>query len=326
VAISGTRVLVAAEWDNGLVGAAYLYDMAAGPLTAPVATFNNPTPQQDDFFSSGVAIDGATIVLGAEGDRSPHYAKGSAYIFGFAGPEIAVENSSGTELSDGASVADFGITQAGGAAVMKAFTIRNLGFAPLTSLSLGVSGANSSQFSTSASGMATSLPHQGSTMFSATFAPPGAPSGVRAAQLHINSNDADENAFDVALSGTALSLTSDTDGDGLNDWAEHLYAPLGFQWQQSQPALVNALMSNANAAGLYTPSQVQALYVGQPMIQRDGQTGRFTLTLGLEKSSDLASYTPFPFAAGQTTINPQGEIEFRFAAPDNAAFFLLRAR
>ncbi|HEX8279979.1 MAG TPA: hypothetical protein VF551_01270, partial [Chthoniobacterales bacterium] len=177
-----------------------------------------------------------------------------------------------------------------------------------------------------ASGMATSLPHQGSTSFTATFAAPGPTSGVRAAQLHINSNDADENAFDVALSGTALSLTSDTDGDGLNDWAEHLYAPLGFQWQQSQPALVNTLMSNANAAGLYTPSPVQALYVGQPVIQRNAQTGQFTLTLGLEKSSDLASYTAFPFVSGKTTINPQGEIEFRFTVPDSAAFFILRAR
>jgi len=52
------------------------------------------------------------------------------------------------------------------------------------------------------------------------------------------------------------SQFTDTDGDGLNDLAEYRLRDLGFDWQTAQSALVNALFTNANVAGLYTSSNV----------------------------------------------------------------------
>ena len=140
-----------------------------------------------------------------------------------------------------------------------------------------------------------------------------------------------KNPYDINLTGQALSFTQDTDGDGLNDASEYQMAALGFDWQVNQASLVNTLFSNLigalpnlNAAGFYTAAQVQALNVGVPLIQRDPM-GVFTLTIGVEKSTDLSIYNPFPMTAPQTMINAQGELEFRFTVPDNAAFFRLEA-
>ena len=54
--------------------------------------------------------------------------------------------------------------------------------------------------------------------------------------------------------------------------------------------------------------------------------GLFTLTFGVEKSADLTNFFPLPMTSAQTPINAEGKLEFRFTAPDNAAFFRLEAR
>ena len=75
-------------------------------------------------------------------------------------------------------------------------------------------------------------------------------------------------------------------------------------------------------------SQLQALNVGTPLLSKNATTGLFTVTIGLEKSTDLSTFQPFPMTgAGTTTvINGQGKIEFQFSVPDNAAFFQLKAQ
>ena len=40
------------------------------------------------------------------------------------------------------------------------------------------------------------------------------------AAIHIANNDADENPFDITVTGTGLAYTNDTDGDGLTDKTE----------------------------------------------------------------------------------------------------------
>ena len=161
----------------------------------------------------------------------------------------------------------------------------------------------------------------GTTTFTLRFAP--ATAGAKTAALHIASNDADENPFDIALTGQALSTTVDTDNDGLNDAAEYQMAGLGFDWQTPQPGLVSLLFSNANDAGLFTPNQVQAMHAGATLAQRDAATGQFTITLGLERSTDLQNFTLFPMTTPQVTINAQGRMDFKFTVPDNTAFFRL---
>ncbi len=271
-------------------------------------------------------------------------------------PDIAVEQPLSTNLTDGTASVAFGSLALGTSGTAKTFTLRNTGTADLTGLVVNKDGPNSADFSVNSSGMTTTVIPAGSTAFTVTFTPGGTISAVRMAALHIASNDPDENPFDIALTGLGLSTTTDMDGDGLSDWAEGQYASMGFDWQLGQPALVSTLNSGANAAnlytqtqyntnfitgrttgqndvinapnpyGLYTPTQVQALNVGTPLIQRNATTGEFTLTIGVEKSTNLNTFTPFLMTAPQTLINAEGKLEFRFTVPDNAAFFQLRVR
>jgi hypothetical protein len=146
--------------------------------------------------------------------------------------------------------------------------------------------------------------------------------GPKSALLHISSNDADENPYDIALSGTGLSSTQDTDGDGLNDAAEFQMEALGFDWQVSQPSLVSVYFANAESAGL---GSGQGLQVGAPTLSKNPATGLFKLSIGIQKSTDLLHFTPFPMTVPQTTISGDGKLEFEFPSPDNAAFYRLQA-
>ena len=112
----------------------------------------------------------------------------------------------------------------------------------------------------------------------------------------------------------------------MNDASEFQLAALGFDWQTNQASLVNTYYAYSNGAGLYTPTQVQAMNVSTPLIQRSPTTGSFTLTIGVEKSTDLITFTPFPMSPAQLLVNARGELEFQFTAPDSIAFFQLRTQ
>lgn len=119
--------------------------------------------------------------------------------FVFSPPEIVVEHPASTDLVDGAASIDFGSETIGVAGAAKTFTIRNTGTSDLTGLLVTVNGIDAGDFSIDASGMAATLAPGASTTFDVTFTP--ASLGARSADLHIASNDADENPFDIALTG-----------------------------------------------------------------------------------------------------------------------------
>jgi BspA type Leucine rich repeat region (6 copies)/Immunoglobulin domain len=81
-----------------------------------------------------------------------------------------------------------------------------------------------------------------------------------------------------------------------------------------------------NSYGLYSLSQVQALHVGTPLLAKDPASGKFKLTVGVERSTNLVDFSPMAIPAGAATINAQGRMEFEFTAPDHAAFYRLRSR
>jgi hypothetical protein len=81
-----------------------------------------------------------------------------------------------------------------------------------------------------------------------------------------------------------------------------------------------------NTYGLYYLSQVQALNVGTPLLAKDSATGKFKLTVKAKKSTDLVNYSDMPFSAENAVINSNGEMEFQFTSPDNAAFFRIESR
>lgn len=75
-----------------------------------------------------------------------------------------------------------------------------------------------------------------------------------------------------------------------------------------------------NSYGLYSLTQVQSLNVGTPLLVKNPATGKFKLTVGVEKSTNLVNFTPMPIP-GSAVINSQGKMEFEFTSADNAAFF-----
>lgn len=123
-------------------------------------------------------------------------------LTGFAsGPEIVVEQPPGTDIPDGGTNS-FGVVDAGGAGDLT-FTIRNLGNADLTGLAITFTGANAAEFSVTANPAAPVPGTNGSTTFTVRFAP--VTGGPKSAALHIANNDADENPFDINLTGVGAA-------------------------------------------------------------------------------------------------------------------------
>jgi len=320
-------------------GATYVFVRNAGTWTQQ-AYLKPDVVGTTDSFGSSVAVSGDTVIVGAPSEDSsttgvnstPNEGaadSGAAYAFtGLGLPKIAVEQPAGTGLTSGVSSIGLGGVALGNSSAAKTFTILNTKTGILTITSVSATGGNAGDIAVNSTGMLTEVPALGSTTFSVTLTPAAA--GGRATTLRIVSDDADEAAFDIALTGTGLLFTNDTDGDGLNDASEFQLAGLGFDWEVSQPALIAALPGILNSAGFYSPAQVQALNVGVPLIQKNPVTGVFTLTIGVEKSTTLlpGSFNPFPMNAPGTTtvINAPGKLEFGFTVSDDAAFFRVQSQ
>jgi hypothetical protein len=167
------------------------------------------------------------------------------------------------------------------------FTLRNLGGAELTGLAITLQGASRADFSVTAP-PATSVQPGQSTSFTISFAPL-AP-GLRTVSLQIASNDGDEHPFDIVLTGRSLDPQGDDDNDGVSNGVEINLAALGFDPSVDSSHLRTLLHENRHGLGLYRATDMQTLAVGQPVIEKDRTTGKFQLTLGIEKSSDLRSW------------------------------------
>jgi len=167
-------------------------------------------------ISGGWECTGLSLPAGGEvrarGRISGGYYNGSSGLvetiapFGTAAPEIAVEQPSGTEIPDGGS-RSFGNVAVGDTADLT-FTIRNSGNARLTGLTITKDGPDEQLFTITASPTAPLFGNGATTTFTVRFAP--ASPGTKTATLHLVSNDADENPFDIMLTGT-VGLSSNAD-------------------------------------------------------------------------------------------------------------------
>jgi hypothetical protein len=117
-------------------------------------------------------------------------------------PEIGLVKQDLTALADGATLA-FGSVNLGPSTSNQTITIRNTGDGALTGLALTLAGTNASDFITSALS-STSIAPGGSLTFTVTFKPSA--TGNRSASLRIANNDADENPYDLALTGTGVGI------------------------------------------------------------------------------------------------------------------------
>ena len=119
-------------------------------------------------------------------------------------PEIVVLDAGttpNTYLVDGGSTVNLGTVLAG-QSITRSFIIQNTGTANLTGLSVTKDGANSGDI-TITQPVLNTLTSSASTTFSIQFSP--AANGTRVANIHIASNDADENPFNISLTGSGLT-------------------------------------------------------------------------------------------------------------------------
>ena len=87
VAISGSRALVGARFDNAgatRAGIAYLYELAGATPTVPILTLTNPSPASGDQFGHAVSLSGALAVVGAPFNDTGASDAGIAYLFDLA--------------------------------------------------------------------------------------------------------------------------------------------------------------------------------------------------------------------------------------------------
>ena len=180
VAISGTTPLGTRNVNGGLSRNETYHFVWNNPpagnqsLTAVVTYLISATPAE--ITSSAVAIN--VVVPGA--------------------PEIVVQQPKGSGLTDGTAKRSFGTVKVGKAGTAKTFTIKNTGTAKLTGLKITKTGSDAKDFSVTGPEKSTLAPGAGTT-FKVTFKPKA--KGNRNAAIHIRSNDADENPFDIKLTG-----------------------------------------------------------------------------------------------------------------------------
>jgi hypothetical protein len=264
---------------------------------------------------------GTSLITLTNGKPAVAYCQASGFELvwaTFAFHDISVQLPVGTGFADGASK---NITVPIGFPQTLSFTIQNGGLGEdITGLAVTKDGTDAGDFVVITDPVPPIAGPLGTTNLIVQFNPNTA--GPKTAALHIASNDADENPYDINLNGTALSFSQDTDSDGMNDASEFQLANLGFNWQVAQSSLVQTLSDNITRTNI-----VQSIYLNEPVISKNSATGQFKLTISVLKTANLTTnFQPFPMSAPQTTINAAGELEFQFFTSDPASFFLLEAR
>ena len=240
-----------------------------------------------------------------------------------AAPEIVVEQPAATGLVDGVSAVAFGNVNAG-ATTQRVFTIRNTGTADLTGLAATWDGNAAGRFTAGAFG-ATTLAPGASTTLTVTFAPVAA--GNQSGTLRIASNDADENPFDVTVSGTGVAAeiaveqpanTGLTDGvSGINFGNVNLgvAAPLTFTIRNTGNAAMTGLAATVDGSNA---AEFVAGALGATTLN-PGQSTTVTVTFtpaaagartaALHIASNDPDENPFDIAMSGTGVMPEIAIE-----------------
>ncbi len=327
VSLSGdTAVVGASDDDDGgyLSGSAYVFTRSGTNWTQQ-AKLTAADAAPEDYFGYSVSLSGDTAMVGAMLDDDMGSESGSLHVFRLQNSgvaDLAVFDHLGGQLLSGGSAAPFaavavGTTQGHG------FTLRNVGTLGLDIQSVSLGGDDAGEFSLvvpdlSAADDLAAMQSMGVTV---RFAPVVTNSGLRNATVQITSSDPDDPVFTINISGSAYSSTSDTDGDGLNDWAEYQGGLLGLDWQVSQPALVEAFHDAAHGAGLVDPVEVGWVSGSFVLVTEDPATDMFSLRLRLWESPDLSTFVPMVLNPANLTVNPDGDIQYDFSTDEGKRFY-----
>lgn len=330
VSISGTRIVVGAPGSDRAVdegGAAYVYELSSATSTVPADILETGLEHASDWLGAAVAIDGTNVMVTAPQQDGDTHNRGAAYLFDPdpPSPVMQVEQPPGTGLLEGAASIHFGNVPVGSVGSIQSVVVRNVGTSTLEIQQVSIIGGNAEDFSKFIGSLPLSLAVDETMAIDVSFEPLS--TGIRVTTLRIESNAGTGSPFEISLTGQGLSAGDDTDGDGLNDVVELQMESMGFDWQVNDEELVGLLQWGGNAAGRYTEQQLQSMNPATPLLPQDPVTGGFKLTVATTKATDLTAFSLFPMSALQTTISPQGRLEFRFVPTDDSkAFFRLEPR
>ena len=185
----------------GETGGAEVIGGDSGSPTLVVDAFGETVIAGIHHATGTINVNGTDYPIGIDSDLGAYRQEIEEAI----GAEIKVEESTGADVVDGAGSYSLGTAEVGTSAGSKVFTIRNTGWKPLNGIAAVVTGMDAGDFTVSAPG-ATTLQRNESTTVTVSFVPGAV--GSRSATLQIASNDADENPFDVSLTGTGTAPPS----------------------------------------------------------------------------------------------------------------------
>ena len=173
------------------------YQGAAGTTTTPVGV-------NSASFTTPVLTATTSYWVKASNAANPIGVNSNTAAITVTAPAIAVEQPLGSNIIDGGSK-DFGVVAVGSSTGLS-FAIKNTGDADLTGLTITKDGTDDADFAVTAKPVAPVNGPNATTSFTVTFTP-GA-GGSRTAALHLASNDADENPFDITLTGTGVAVAA----------------------------------------------------------------------------------------------------------------------
>ncbi len=175
------------------------FEILAVPVPATQLAPGHSTTFQVKFNPTTLGVKGAWIaVVSDDSDEAVHYIR----LTGTAAPppEIAIEQPAGTSLTAGVSSVNFGTINTGSTASL-IFTVRNSGTGNLSGLAVSGVGDHPGDFTVT--GPAATVAPNKSATFTVKFSPSDV--GARQAVLRVASNDADENPFDIQLTGNGVA-------------------------------------------------------------------------------------------------------------------------
>lgn len=113
---------------------------------------------------------------------------------------------------------------------------------------------------------------------------------------------------------------TDTDEDGVDDGGEVDLAALGFSNGADDSEKLALIRNHSPKLDLYKEEDVHDLAVDGPVIGRDPVSGKFHLTLGLQKTQNLQTWNPM--TDYEATIDePSGKLMIEIPADYGAPYF-----
>jgi len=165
------------------------------------ALFMGKAPEMGKLVFNNTAPDFRIIIAGeTNGYTVPRW---YGYRTGLPNAEIAIQNIDGQSLTNGAETSRYGDLIVGQSSSPKRFLILNVGARILTGLHVRTSGGESSDFIIKPVSKSSLAPGK-TAVVEISFVPKK--KGKRISQLRISSSDADENPFEIKLSGRGLEL------------------------------------------------------------------------------------------------------------------------